>query len=372
MTQANFMGGLLQGLSQGLLTFGEIQRQEEKRKKTEKALKSIAELMAEGITPQLGSSQESKAFEVAPFGNISAEGVTEPAGLTEMLANADIMADPQMAALLIGEQLKAQRAQQGSARLNEAIQGGVGAGGFSPMGFTQGPGGVQNVQFGRPEIGRQIVDPATNEIVFLDKQGNEMLRRPAPPDLVQIQTTDAQGNPVTAVVDRTKLGQAGAVRGALPSPQKITPEAAGKIQNVDLGMRAIQTMRAQLLTQDGRLAPGARIALAQMAANIPFSVRRQLKRDALTSIDAIVRARTGAQMNESEKADAYAELVPSALDSDETIVSKLNKLEAFLGGQLDVITLPPRIADLLRGVATGEAGDVILRTPSGGVLRQLD
>ena len=141
---------------------------------------------------------------------------------------------------------------------------------------------------------------------------------------------------------------------------------------MQLGKNAVAKLKSELLTKDGKIAPGARIALAQMSANIPFSRGREIRSNALTAIDAIVRARTGAQMNESEKVDAYAELVPSSLDDDKTIIAKLDKLERFLGGQLDVITLPPRIADLLRGGATGESGDIILRTPSGGVLRQID
>lgn len=367
MTQANFMGGLLQGLSQGLLTFGEVKRQEEKRKKTEKALKSIAELMAEGITPQLGSAQEAQAFESAPFESIGAEGTTQPADLSDLLANADIMASPELATMLIGEQLKTQRtAQQGqqSQALLESALGGTAPGTTGGANILKGV----NIAQGQPQF--SVGPEKTRTISWVSPDGTKWEQ-----DVGEF-TGTPRGNPrqaglseldqpMTAAEREAFRGpggelppvgisprdiQAGGPFRQVPSEQRkaVTPEQAGKIQNVDLGIEAVETMRTQLLTKDGGLAPGARIALAQMEANIPFTRGRQLRSDSLTAIDAIVRARTGATMNESEKVDTYRELVPSALDDDKTIVAKLNKLEAFLGGQLDVITLPPRIAKVMR------------------------
>lgn len=126
-------------------------------------------------------------------------------------------------------------------------------------------------------------------------------------------------------------------QGFTPKGDKITPEQGGKIQAL-VGARDIAgDLRTAISGAQGN---DKRLLLTNMVFKTPGTEGRRLSLAMRDAADAVVRARTGATANETELKGILEQFLPSPFDNDATIEDKLNRFEAFVGGTLDIITLP--------------------------------
>jgi hypothetical protein len=160
-----------------------------------------------------------------------------------------------------------------------------------------------------------------------------------------IQTLETEDGPMVTLVD-ADTGEKKEVIGPAKAPNMST-EQGGRLAGLEQGLQLVQTLQQGLLNPDGTV---NRKNLANMTTDIPllgegipFTTGRNLRSNFRTSIDGIVRARTGAAMTIEELDATMSELMPSKFDDDDTVRNKLAKVKDFLAGAIDVITLPPRI-----------------------------
>lgn len=267
----HLLSGLLQGFAQGRV----MKQERERANKMDKLQGQLLELrLQEARQKQDVLDQRQAAFDALFPGasqpapvvpEMGATGVAGEAGLLpgdqpvgQQTSILDMLADQQTAGLAMRaglvdvgdlvnlEKQRREEERQSPEAMAERLQALVGAlpggagGDFQPTRIT----GEGDITFERPGIGRQYYDPDTNETVFLDDFGNEVRRVKAEPDLQVIETVDAQGNPVRAVVDLRQLNQAdAATRATFASPQTALPgETQQLFTDVINGGAAIQTM----------------------------------------------------------------------------------------------------------------------------------
>lgn len=110
---------------------------------------------------------------------------------------------------------------------------------------------------------------------------------------------------------------------------KLSPEQAAKVQLVQQGQRNAAEF-AQMLFPDGKNVD--RTLLATMAVRAPGTDGRTAYSLVYDAIEAKLRAESGAAVPESEVQRMSKRLVPSVMDNDETIRTKMRMLDAFLQG----------------------------------------
>ena len=142
--------------------------------------------------------------------------------------------------------------------------------------------------------------------------------------------------------------------------EKLTPEQAGRITGLEVGREKMAGFIKGLVNPDGsinrRNVATMSTDLPFMGRGIPFTTGRKLRSEFSTIADSIIRARTGAGMNEKEAEEFIQENLPSAFDNDDTVKSKIERLQAFLNGALDAVTLPPRLRKLYEAKRAKKAG----------------
>lgn len=318
-----------------------LREQDEKEKKARLSLFEI-QLEREKAAQAAGQQQseaQKQLFErlqtptqVGPPGNLVAPP-GKPPSLTELLA------DPQGAALLLrsgvlkGDDLLKIEAQRRNQSLLErvlggspelAVGGGIGGGvpggrqgGLELSGLKIGPDGQIMPDFGLPAITTQTVQT---------------------PDGPRIQTFDP------------RTGRRVADLGA-GQEQNISPEQAGRIQGLQQGQALVPAIRETFLNPDGSV---NRKNVFTSFASIPFSKGRTVNAQLKDAIDGVIRARTGSGMGDGELKSTLEQFQPNPLDSDDTIVDKINRLDRFLSGALDAVTLPPRVRKLLEQESKGK------------------
>jgi hypothetical protein len=174
--------------------------------------------------------------------------------------------------------------------------------------------------------GKAPFDPTTG-VADMSKARSEAFKM----DSVDIETKEGEvwtynKNPYTGELDMATPP----VR-KKPAQGKSSAEA-GKIQLAQTGLDAFDEAMGIIFTPDGQI---DWTSLANSAAGTPKTKGRNLRGLMKNSIDGIVRAATGAALNPSEL-DYYVEVyVPSPLDDQKTVTSKLTRLEGFLNGYLE-------------------------------------
>ena len=113
--------------------------------------------------------------------------------------------------------------------------------------------------------------------------------------------------------------------------EDITPEEAGKRQSLSDAYRDVDTLRGMIVKKDGSI---DRLMVTNMAAGTPFTEGRTATSLLRGAISAKVKAETGATANDEEIKDMMIRFNISPLDSDATIMDKMNRLQEFMGSSL--------------------------------------
>lgn len=109
---------------------------------------------------------------------------------------------------------------------------------------------------------------------------------------------------------------------------KLSAESAGKVALIKQGEQDVNRFKSLITNSDGSF---NRKKLAAM--DVPFGVAgsREEKSTLFNAVNARLRLESGAAVPESEVKRAMSTFAPRALDSDNTINSKLNRMNEFFG-----------------------------------------
>ena len=117
-------------------------------------------------------------------------------------------------------------------------------------------------------------------------------------------------------------------------PEKQTVESAGKVATAKSGISAIQQARSLIVKEDGTVDRKIVASMQRIPGvgiqGVPFTKGRELRSNYWNALDAKVRAMTGAAITKDEQPLYEMMFLPSPLDSDEHIKSKMDMLENFL------------------------------------------
>jgi hypothetical protein len=128
-----------------------------------------------------------------------------------------------------------------------------------------------------------------------------------------------------------------------------SPEAAAKTELLVNGLKDVERFRGLLIDKDGKINRTLITGMAAPGAGVPGTDSRLGYSYIYNAIEAKLRAESGAAVPETEVKRMAKRFVPSVLDNDETIKSKVDRLEEFLGGSLGRVKGQP-------GAGTGAAG----------------
>lgn len=168
---------------------------------------------------------------------------------------------------------------------------------------------------------------------------------------------DGQGKPPVGY--RWTKDQPGVLEPIPGGPATVqTPEQAAKTELLANGIKDVERYRG-LILKDGKV---DRSLIAGMStpgmAGVPGTNSRLAYSYIYNAIEAKLRAESGAAVPESEVQRMAKRFVPSPLDNDETIKSKVDRLAEFLEGSLGRVKgqpgagVPkPNIDDLLKKYA---------------------
>jgi hypothetical protein len=176
-------------------------------------------------------------------------------------------------------------------------------------------------------------DPATQ----LDLQSKQLEVRGKQLDLQKTQAEIGKLSKETANVgnklDKAPAGyryvQDGSLEAIPGGPAgKLTAESAGKVALIKQGEMDVNRFKGLITNSDGSF---NRKKLAAM--DVPFGVAgsRQEKSTLFNAVNARLRLESGAAVPEAEVRRAMSTFAPSALDSDPTINSKLERMNEFFG-----------------------------------------
>lgn len=109
----------------------------------------------------------------------------------------------------------------------------------------------------------------------------------------------------------------------------MSPEAAAKVQLLETALSSAEDFRGYIVNQDGSVNRGNILTLY---GNIPFTRGREANVFLLDSIEAKLRAESGAAVPETEVARAGRRFKPHPFDKNSTVKIKSDLLIAFLQG----------------------------------------
>lgn len=113
--------------------------------------------------------------------------------------------------------------------------------------------------------------------------------------------------------------------------EDITPEEAGKRQALSDAYRDVDTLRGFVFDDKGNV---NRTNVLNMNVGTPFTKGRTMTSLLRGAVSAKVKAETGATANEEEIRDMMIRFDISPLDSDATILDKMDRLQDFMGQAL--------------------------------------
>lgn len=328
-TATNFLSGFLQGFGQMAERNKTLKQQDEERKarlklyeiqlQREQAANASSQQQMDARSQLLGMLGGGGGPAAAPPNGIpDSQGPVAPQGGAPMSLT-QLLADPKAAMLLLqsgfvkaDDIIKQEQTTTNRAMLEKFLGGGgVGAGGNSPgmemTGLKVGPSGELMPDFGLP----QVTSPQT-------------VMGPNGPEL-------ATFNP--------RSGARVATLGT-PKPDTVTPDTAGRISGLKQAEEIAQTARDAFIRPDGSV---NRQLILTSFGRIPKTEGRKIRDDLAIAVDSVLRARTGAGVNVEEMKQVVDQFLPSPLDGDAEVVNKMNRLQQFIGGALDTVTLPPSV-----------------------------
>lgn len=279
----------------------------------EKAAQQQQQIQSDQLKQQLGARQQLfdrlGGLEAMPGTGVK---IADPTAKTPSLT--ELLADPESAMQLlqsglVGSKDVLENAQQQKMNglLQKVMGGGSQPAGMELSGLKVGPSGQMMPDFSLP----QITSPQT-------------IQTPGGP---RLQTFNPRTGSMVA-----DLG--------IPKPDNVAPEVAGRISGLVQAQQIAGQIRGQFIKPDGSV--DKQLVMTSFA-NLPKSKGREIRNDIGIAVDAVLRARTGAGVNVTEMKQVVDQFLPSPLDSDEQIASKLDRLDQFVSGTLDIATLPPAI-----------------------------
>lgn len=345
MAASNVLSGFLQGFAQ-TQERQRLLKQDEDEKKARVKLYEIqlerekaanaAQLQQQDALKQVFQRLQGTSPAPMPTGDpngvVGAQGpvgsgapaAAAPPSLTALLA------DPQMAMLVLrsgllkGDDLLKQENSTATRAMMEKLVGGAGSpAGMEMQGLKVGPAGEMMPDFGLP----QVTSPQT-------------VMGPNGPEL-------ATFNPRTGARTAT-LGT--------PKPDTVTPDTAGRISGLQQAQEIAQDVMSKFITPEGRI---DRKLVITSFGRVPGTEGRKIRDDLSIAIDSVLRARTGAGVNKEEMAQVVDQFLPHPFDSDDEIVNKGTRLQQFIGGALDTVTLPPSVQKRMQKQAGGSGGKVV-------------
>lgn len=160
---------------------------------------------------------------------------------------------------------------------------------------------------------------------------------------------EAQGKPPAGY--RWKKGQPGVLEPIPGGPATVlNPEQAAKTELLNNGIKDVERYR-DLVLKDGKVDRQIILGMATPGmAGVPGTNSRLAYSYIYNAIEAKLRAESGAAVPESEVQRMAKRFVPSPLDNDETIKSKVARLDEFLRGSLGRVKGQP-------GAGTGQPPD---------------
>lgn len=144
---------------------------------------------------------------------------------------------------------------------------------------------------------------------------------------------EAQGKPPSGY--RWKQGQLGVLEPIPGGPATVqSPEQAAKTELLNNGIKDMERYR-DLVLKDGKVDRQIILGMATPGmAGVPGTNSRLAYSYIYNAVEAKLRAESGAAVPESEVQRMAKRFVPSPLDNDQTIKSKVDRLEEFLKGSL--------------------------------------
>ncbi|HEY6225408.1 MAG TPA: hypothetical protein VIW26_16615 [Gemmatimonadales bacterium] len=342
MAQAlDFFSGLLQGFAQTQERQRLSKQDEEERKARvklyeiqiarEKAAEAAGLQQQDALKQLFGQFQPSAAPAAPPNGIPGTAGpVAAPGGQTPSLTQ--LLADPKNAMLLLqsgllkGEDLLKQGQGNAQRAMIEKLMGGgaggTGTNGMQLQGVKIGPSGEIMPDFGLP----QVTSP---------------------------QTVMGPNGPELATFD-PRTGKRVASLGT-PKPDTVTPDTAGRISGLQQAQEIATNVMSKFVIQGADGAPKVDRQLVLTAfGRVPGTEGRKIRDDLSIAIDSVLRARTGAGVNKEEMKQVVDQFLPHPFDSDAEIINKAQRLQQFIGGALDTVTLPPGVQKRIQG-SSGKA-----------------
>jgi len=117
-------------------------------------------------------------------------------------------------------------------------------------------------------------------------------------------------------------------------PKGETSSEAGRIQLAQSGVIAFDQLNKLIFDPNTGKSNWGNLA-ASFGPGVPWTQGKQIKSLILKASDAVVRAATGAALNQQELR-AYADMyAPSVFDNEQTVQSKMQGLQTFLNGYLE-------------------------------------
>jgi hypothetical protein len=313
MAAPNFLSGFLQGFAQTQERQTLLKQNEEEKKARVKLYEiqlqreksaQAADLQRQAALKQLfGGLQGGAAPSALPNGDPTAQGPVATPGGGTMPSLTEMLADPRSAMLLLqsgvlkgDDLLKQENTNATRAMMQKLVGGAGGPTGMEMQGLKVGPAGEMMPDFGLP----QVTSPQT-------------VMGPNGPEL-------ATFNP--------RSGARVATLGA-PKPDTVSPETAGRISGLQQAQDIAQDVMSKFVTPDGKI--DRKLVLTSFG-RVPNTQGRKIRDDLSIAIDSVLRARTGAGVNQEEMKQVVDQFLPHPFDSDDEIMNKGQRLTQFIGG----------------------------------------
>jgi hypothetical protein len=127
----------------------------------------------------------------------------------------------------------------------------------------------------------------------------------------------------------------------------LSADESGRLTAMRQSYDNLPELQSLVYNEDGSV-NRMNLITGAIGTGVPFTQGRQFVSVLENTIAGTVYARTGAQASPEEIAQVAKEFAPSALDDDATIKSKMQRLEAFVNGYWEKVTLPPTLSRLYK------------------------
>lgn len=280
----------------------------------EKAAQQMQQIQSQQLEQQLGAQKDIfaklRGGEVLPGTGVEVlDPTAKPMSLTDLLADPETAIKMLQGGMAKLGDITEMQGQDRNQKILEKVFGGQSEGppGMELSGVKLGPTGQIMPDFSLP----QITSPQTVQT----------------PEGPRLQTFNPRTGSMVA-----DLGT--------PKPDNVAPEVAGRISGLVQAQQIAGQIRGQFIKPNGSV--DKQLVMTSFA-NLPKSKGREIRNDIGIAVDAVLRARTGAGVNNTEMKQVVDQFLPSPLDSDEQIASKLDRLDQFVSGTLDIATLPTAV-----------------------------